>query len=54
MLAFILMFYFLSVSKNLNVLIKGLIIALTSVELISCFFPYLVDIIQLENLQIDP
>lgn len=47
MLAFILMFYFLSVSKNLNVLIKGLIIALTSVELISCFFPYLVDIIQL-------
>ena len=47
MLAFILILYFLSVSKNLNVLIKGLIIALTSVELISCFFPYLVDIIQL-------
>jgi O-antigen ligase/Tfp pilus assembly protein PilF len=47
MLAFILMFYFLSLSKNLNILIKGLIIALTSVELLTCYYPYLLDIIQL-------
>ena len=47
LLAFVLLLYFLSNSNNLQTLIKGLIIGLTSIELITCFFPYLSDIILL-------
>jgi O-antigen ligase len=42
-----LLLYFLSISNNLQDLIKGLIIGLTSLELITCFFPYLSDIVLL-------
>ena len=47
LLAFMLLLYFLSISNNLEVLIKSLIIGLTSLELITCFFPYLSDIVLL-------
>lgn len=47
LLAFMLLLYFLSISNNLQVLIKALIIGLTSLELITCFYPYLSDIVLL-------
>lgn len=47
LLAFMLLLYFLSISNKLEILIKGLIIGIASVELITCFFPYISDIILL-------
>tara|TARA_B100000579_G_C22846296_1_gene864597 strand:- start:1793 stop:4060 length:2268 start_codon:yes stop_codon:yes gene_type:complete len=47
LLAFILLLYFLSISNKLEILIKSLIIGMASLELVTCFFPYLSDIILL-------
>mgnify|MGYP003388768721 FL=1 len=47
LLAFILLLYFLSISDKVEILIKTLIIGMASLELITCFFPYISDIILL-------
>jgi len=47
LLSFLLIFYFIKKSKNFHVLLKVLIVSLTTVELLTSYVPYIIDIVNL-------